>query len=336
MSTEQGDLPATISCTWGGPPLTRKFSISRVLTQRSNQPFAIYWSEKHDYGRLHPTPTKEELFRFYDTENYAEYLNPELGERAAGNPQQSSRSLLDRLLARLAWGMDHGQEDPIPGIRRLAHGPGKTVCDIGCGSCTFLARMGAEGYALAGVDPNESARLAAAKQGVEFFHGTGESLPDALLQRKFDVVTMFHSLEHCSDPRTTLNNLSTLLADTGVACIEVPNHGCVGFEMYGPCWFHTDAGRHIFFFTKESLELALREAGLRAEHWEYSSYARQFGREWLATMQDVWDKKIYTGYVADFPRPTDSYRYKHFLRTVRASEVQRYEVIRVYARHAAT
>jgi 2-polyprenyl-3-methyl-5-hydroxy-6-metoxy-1,4-benzoquinol methylase len=333
MSTEQDDFPATIACMWGGPPLTKKFSIPRVLTQRAGRPFAIYWSEKFNYGRLHPTPTKEELFRFYDTENYAEYLNPELGERNPVGPRLE-RSLLDRLLSRLAWGMDHGQEDPIPAIKRLANGSGKTVCDIGCGSCNFLARMGAEGYTLVGVDPNDSARLAAAKQDVEFFRGSGENLPETLLKRKFDVVTMFHSLEHCSDPRTTLNNLSALLADEGVACIEVPNHGCIGFEMYGPCWFHTDAGRHIFFFTKDSLEVALREAGLRVEHWEYSMFARQFGKEWLATMQDVWDK-IYAGYISEFPKPGDSYRYRHFLRTIGASDVRRYEVIRAYAKHAA-
>jgi 2-polyprenyl-3-methyl-5-hydroxy-6-metoxy-1,4-benzoquinol methylase len=332
MSAEQGELPTTISCMWGGPPLTRKFTIPRVLTLRASRPFAIYWSEKLAYGRLHPTPTKEELFRFYDTENYAEYLNPGSGERIPARPQ-GAHSLLDRLLSRLAWCMDRGEEDPIPSIKLLAEGSGKTVCDIGCGSCSFLARMGAEGYKLVGVDPNESARLAAAKRGVEFFRGTGEDIPETLLQRKFDVVTMFHSLEHCSNPRATLVNLSTLLADKGVACIEVPNHGCIGFDMYGPCWFHTDAGRHIFFFTKDSLETALREAGLKVVHWEYSMYARQFGKEWLATMQDVWDK-IYTGFVSEFPKPADSHRYKHFLRTIGASAVRRYEVIRVYARHS--
>lgn len=331
MMTSEDAFPSSIPCEWSGPPLPMRFKVPRIWTQRDSRAFAVYWSEKLAYGRLYPTPTAEELNNFYGIEDYKAYLNPPLTRKPDGSTPHIRRGLFDRVLTRLAWWMEHAQSDPEAMIRRLVTGPDMTVCDIGCGSCNFLASMEAAGFKAVGVDPSDSSRQAAANRSIEFFSGVAEHIPDGLRKRKFKVVTMFHSLEHCTDPKAALDNVRSLLADGGWACIEVPNHDCIGFEIYGPSWYHTDAGRHLYFFTRRSLEMALREAGLRAEHWEFDMFTRQFSKEWLAEMQNVWDR-MHESRTPEFPRPADWDRFAQFVRSLGASASRRYDAVRFMQR----
>ena len=58
-----------------------------------------------------------------------------------------------------------------------------------------------------------------------------------------------------------IRNCTSVLKPGGIL-IEVPNHEAYGFSQRGPVWFHTDAGRHIHFFSGVSLRQALSDAGL--------------------------------------------------------------------------
>ena len=80
-------------------------------------------------------------------------------------------------------------------------------------------------------------------------------------KKKYDIITMFHVLEHLPDPRTTLRKLSRFLKDKGQLIIEVPSaeyalltlYGCEAFShfTYWSC--------HLFLFTLNTLkELALQ------------------------------------------------------------------------------
>jgi hypothetical protein len=98
---------------------------------------------------------------------------------------------------------------------------------------------------------------------------------------------MFQSLEHCRRPAIAVANASSLLSDNGLFVIDVPNMGCVGFDKYGPAWWHADVGRHLQFFTQASLTALLASASLCPVKWEYQGFVSQFTNSWISDMADV-------------------------------------------------
>ena len=83
-----------------------------------------------------------------------------------------------------------------------------------------------------------------------------------LAGQHFDVITFWHSLEHCPDPRAELRRFLSLLAPDGVLIVDVPNHHSIDAHMQGKAWPGWDVPFHCHHFTARSLELLVRELGL--------------------------------------------------------------------------
>lgn len=152
--------------------------------------------------------------------------------------------------------------------------------------------------------------------------------------RTFDLVTMVQLLEHTRDPIQSLARCASLLKPGGVLWIDVPNCGSAGFADRGSVWFHTDAGRHMHFFSAESLGQAMRLVGLDSFETRYSGYARQFG--WLEAEQAVW-RSIYGDPRSAPPLPAPRYPttgtlVRHLRRTMFAADAVRCDCVRVLAR----
>ena len=190
----------------------------------SGRAFGIYWSEALSYGRLWPEPTEAELNSFYDYPNYNDYL---LGR---SNKEVTNPSLVSRILVKIAWLGDYGTSDPLPTILSLTKQSPK-VCDLGCGSGILLSQIRDCGAIPTGVDPSPHSAEALRIKNIEFYSGTAEALPSSLGDRRFDVVSMFQSLEHCREPALAISNAVSLLNPDGLLVIEVPNMDCLGFRI---------------------------------------------------------------------------------------------------------
>lgn len=293
------------------------------------EPIAIYWSERWTFGRLHPLPTSDELARLYATENYVEYASE--GPAHAGQRPRTARPSLDeRALFRLAKLRDKGHDLDAARLDALAPGgrPGR-FCDVGCGPGLLLSGLRERGHEVLGIEPSAVARASAAERGVPVLEGTGEDLPAAAPRGHFDVVTMVQSLEHCVDALHALRNVASLLRPGGTLVVEVPNHASVGFTQHGASWFHTDAGRHIHFFSARSLRRALELVGLVPRRTEHAGYVRQFA--WVDAEQEVWDR-LYAGRAESAPpRPSRRRRWLLLARTLAAPAERAYDSVRVYA-----
>ena len=136
---------------------------------------------------------------------------------------------------------------------------------------------------------------------------------------------MFQSLEHCRKPALAITNVSSLLSDKGLLVIDVPNMECIGFDKYGPAWWHTDAGRHLQFFTRSSLATLLSDGGLLPVKWEFQSFVSQFTPAWIDEMANVWDRAE----VKDMPRPSLARSLSYLPKALAASSVRKYEIVRV-------
>jgi SAM-dependent methyltransferase len=316
-------LATEAPCLFGGKSLYLRYRLPKIWTQRTSRPFGIYWSRSFSYGRLWPEPTATELSAFYEDYNYSLYLS---GKKVEPTNEAVDETIISRLAIKFAWLNDHGVNDPLPTILALSPNA-KTACDIGCGGGIYLEKMRSVGAKPTGLDPSAKSEKALAEKDIEFFFGTAEHLPLELQGREFDIVSMFQSLEHCRDPVSAVSNAASILTPDGLLVIDVPNMACAGFETYAQVWWHTDAGRHLYFFTRPSLDLLLSSAGLTPIKWEYAGFAHQFSRNRIGDMVEVWD--AVGGYTVP-PRPSLA-RSLSYLPYAMLSHDRKYEIIRVYA-----
>ena len=150
--TKYAELPRSIPCPWYDAQLDLRLIVPKVWTQTAGRSFGIYWSDKLQYGALHPSPSHDELAAFYNFPGYNEYLSGT--EKSKGLP----KSLFDRLIIKIAYNVDRGIFNPEPTISRLCHQKRPAVCDIGCGSGAFLDQMRSSGATVVGIDPSDALR----------------------------------------------------------------------------------------------------------------------------------------------------------------------------------
>jgi len=83
--------------------------------------------------------------------------------------------------------------------------------------------------------------------------------------RKWDLITAFHVVEHLSDPRKTLSDLSTLLNKEGQMIIEAPSANDVLLTLYNnqPFQNFTYWSQHLFLFNSQTLSDLIKQSGLK-------------------------------------------------------------------------
>jgi 2-polyprenyl-3-methyl-5-hydroxy-6-metoxy-1,4-benzoquinol methylase len=141
--------------------------------------------------------------------------------------------------------------------------PRGRVLDVGCGNGQFLAGMRSRGWETVGIDYSPSA-VEIARQVVPDVRLGG--LENAGFERdSFDVVTLFHVLEHVEDPSATLHQIRHVLKDGGALVVEVPNVRSLASRLTGTCWQGLDVPRHLYHFSPRALELLHSDHGFRIE-----------------------------------------------------------------------
>jgi len=145
-------------------------------------------------------------------------------------------------------------------LRRLQRKNAK-VLDVGCGRGLLLRAFQRYGCDVTGTEFSEGAgRFAREVLKLPVRVGLLRELnfPD----NSFDVVVMWHVLEHVSDPRPTVAEVSRILRPGGLFLVAVPNFGSPEARLTRAGWFHLDCPRHLSHHTRESLARILGEAGL--------------------------------------------------------------------------
>lgn len=121
------------------------------------------------------------------------------------------------------------------------------ILDYGCGTGDFLKYLKKKNYQVEGFEPTLKANEIASKKGLNI-HLDVDSI-----DRKFDVITLFHVLEHIEDIDFLIKNLNQKLSKEGILIIAVPNHESKDAKIYKNYWAAWDVPRHIWHFSKESL-----------------------------------------------------------------------------------
>lgn len=160
-----------------------------------------------------------------------------------------------------AWAMGSLDRAKLRLVRRYVEvNASSSVLDVGCGAGTFLSSLReATGATVVGVDfidlsgrPNMS--------HVEFHHGlfSDQDVGDG----RFDLVTMWHFLEHDYDPRGSLEHAARALKPGGRIVIEVPRLDSLSFRLFRDRWPGLQAPQHTAVYDRASLLRAVEGAEL--------------------------------------------------------------------------
>lgn len=135
---------------------------------------------------------------------------------------------------------------------------GKTnILDFGCGNGGFLSALQEEDIVsdVVGIELDTEARSRMRAEGITVY----EDLDDIDTNVRFDVITMFHVIEHLSDPDAILRKLRDKLADGGLLIVETPNADDALISKYHSQSFmdFTFWSAHLFLYNSGSLEMLM-------------------------------------------------------------------------------
>jgi len=134
------------------------------------------------------------------------------------------------------------------------------LLDYGCGTGEFLNAAKVNGWKVSGIEPNDKARKQA---NLKLDDKVKSSIDELKRDSNFDVVTLYHVLEHIHDLRKTLKKLINHLNTDGYIIIAVPNHESWDGQNYGKYWAGWDVPRHLYHFTLASMEKLEQEFDLQ-------------------------------------------------------------------------
>ncbi len=200
-----------------------------------------------------PLPDPSSIARFYpDSYWWA-------GQGASGSQKDSVIKRLERIYREFV-AADHVRF--LESCTKATGSHGRSLLDIGCGSGTFIYLASRRGYSVHGMDFSATAvRLARRLYGLEARQGDIGS--DVWSGQRFDIVTMFHVLEHLPNPAAAIEYASSLLAPGGSLVVQVPNVDSLQAKVFGLRWYGLDVPRHLINFSPAALKLLLDHAGFR-------------------------------------------------------------------------
>lgn len=201
---------------------TKDFSVS-------GEPFDLLWDK--DFDMLVTQPLPEDLGPYYESEDYISHTD-------------SQKSLTDKLYQAIK------RKNLQNKIQLIENQIDKSISllDIGAGTGDFLVKAKSAGFLVEGVEPNAKARQLSSKKGIDL----KQDIQD-LAGEKFQVITLWHVLEHLPNLEEQMKTLVSLLEEDGVLVIAVPNFKSFDAKHYGAFWAGYDVPRHLWHFSQTSI-----------------------------------------------------------------------------------
>ena len=207
----------------------------------SQEIFDLYHDAKLDMLITMPQPSLENLGKYYESVDYISHTD-------------SKRSLFEKayhLVKSIAL------KNKLNLINSLQLDKG-SILDIGAGTGDFLSVAKTNGWHTIGVEPSEKAKAIAKKKGVSFVEDTSE-----LGDHSFDVISMWHVLEHVPNLENQIIELKRLLKPNGTLIIAVPNFKSFDAKHYGKFWAAYDVPIHFWHFSKTAIKMLFEKEEMK-------------------------------------------------------------------------
>ena len=219
-----------------------------VLFETTSREFKLNACRHCDCLFINPLPDDREVASFYPTQYWWNAARPSLLKRA--------ESVYRRIALRGHVAFIHSAA-----LRLQVRGRTRLL-DVGCGSATLLGLMKARGFEVLGVDTSaEASQVAAQENGVRVVVGTIGSA--GLETSSADMVTMFHVMEHVTNPQEVLAEAHRILQPQGTLVLQVPNIDSWQFRWFGAKWYGLDIPRHVIDYSRSSIVSLLERSGFQ-------------------------------------------------------------------------
>ena len=139
---------------------------------------------------------------------------------------------------------------------RIIYSKSKEVnlLDYGCGNGNFIKYLSNKSLKVTGIEKSLSSQKVCRSKGLSVFSSV-KQLGDA----KFDVITLWHVLEHVINPQNCLRTLSDFLTKDGLFIVAVPNIQSADSQVFKEEWAGLDVPRHLWHFTPKGLISLLKK-----------------------------------------------------------------------------
>ncbi len=191
-----------------------------------------------------PTPDLDHLGHYYKSDAYISHA--------------ANASTVEEKLYRLARSFTLSWKLRLISKRLPGSSP-STILDYGCGTGQFLRKCQTKGWKIQGIEPSEHAR----QQSAALTQTQIPAVLDLAKHSGFDVITLWHVLEHVVDLNETIQNLKLALTDAGTMFIAVPNPNCWDAAHYRHYWAGYDLPRHLWHFSQSNMATLMKNNGLR-------------------------------------------------------------------------
>ncbi|MDO6809146.1 class I SAM-dependent methyltransferase [Zobellia galactanivorans] len=202
---------------------TKDFSVS-------GEEFELLLDE--DLQMLVTQPQPKDLQKYYESDAYISHTD-------------SRKSTLDKMYHAVKkfslW-------NKVNLIGRYAK-KNKTLLDVGAGTGDFLLHAQSRGWSVDGVEPSLDARMRSREKKMELVSDLS-----FVAGNKFQVITLWHVLEHLPDLDNQIKTILSLLETDGVLVVAVPNFKSKDAKFYKGFWAAYDVPRHLWHFSREAIE----------------------------------------------------------------------------------
>ncbi|WP_116771572.1 class I SAM-dependent methyltransferase [Maribacter litoralis] len=200
--------------------------------------FHLEYDSEKDMLITQPIPT--DITKYYDSNNYISHTD-------------ESKSLLEKVY-QIVKQITLSQKVKL--INKYSQEQ-KTILDIGCGTGEFLSTAKTVNWNTIGVELSTQAREIAIKKNLTIY----KSLK-SITNQKFNIITLWHVLEHLPNLDKQINLIENLLEENGTLIIAVPNYKSYDAQYYRQYWAAYDTPRHLWHFSKTSITIIFKEHNL--------------------------------------------------------------------------
>ena len=209
----------------------------------SGESFSLLLNEEYQILKTHPQPTLDKLGSYYEFEDYISHTD-------------GKRTLFEKMYHFIKG---KAIRDKVKLINSYQPVKGR-ILDIGAGTGDFLLECKNQNWDILGIEPNDKAKGIALGKGIKF----GDTI-EKLESNSFDVITMWHVLEHVPDVEHQVAELKRLLKPSGTIIIAVPNFKSYDANHYKEFWAAYDVPRHLWHFSKTAIEKLFDKQNMNLE-----------------------------------------------------------------------
>ncbi|MDD3721710.1 MAG: class I SAM-dependent methyltransferase [Lutibacter sp.] len=203
----------------------------------SNKEFDLLYNETLDMLITFPQPKADELAGYYESDDYISHTDS----------KKSGTDKLYQIVKKIAL---ISKLKLINSFKTVD----KNLLDVGCGTGDFLLTCKNNGWKVTGVEPNSKARKSAEnKLREESVSEIYSEIYQLKNESQFDVITLWHVLEHVPNLDGYISSLKKLLKPNGILIVAVPNFKSYDANYYKQFWAAYDVPRHLWHFSKKSI-----------------------------------------------------------------------------------